>query len=221
MSETKIDLSKIAEEIKAKKSELHGVDTRANQPITNNRDAFLFDLMESFKTGNKQSPAVTKIKQVENKAVERSNQKTGRNERPVFGDSDYQQPQQQRQGGGRTVLMEDDDRENKMFQDFTKGNSKTLAQQMEEFQRGYNQPTQQPQQHNGMLNEEVLMNNLRNVVDKYLVENYGVLVEDSVKNVMLETYATSRIKQVIMENKDLIKPLVIEVIRELQQKSKK
>jgi hypothetical protein len=52
------------------------------------------------------------------------------------------------------------------------------------------------------------------------VENFGPIVEEAIKSTILELYAVERIKEVLTENKEIIKTVVYETIRELQAKSK-
>jgi hypothetical protein len=229
-----IDLKKLNEEIKARKTELHGVDERTNQPLTNKRDSFLSEFMRSYKTGV-ETKAIQTIKEVENKAIARTNQKFNRNEKPKFGSGNFSNnngstfgldiASNSNNSSGRIPLNEMDDdynpREEQLFAELKKHQSQgamTLAEQMKLYEmendsKFNKQKSQQP----SLLNED----SIKGVIDRYLVENYNLLVEDSIKNVMLETYAMSRIKDVIMENKGLIKSIVIEVIKEIQQKNKK
>ena len=67
----------------------------------------------------------------------------------------------------------------------------------------------------GTLNESV-----RKIVNNHLVENFGTVLEEAIKNTVIEMYAVERIKLVLNENKDLIKTVVYETIRELQKKKK-
>lgn len=55
------------------------------------------------------------------------------------------------------------------------------------------------------------------VVNEILSKNYGLLVEDTIKSTILEMYAIERINKVINDNKDMIKNLIREVIKEIQQ----
>jgi hypothetical protein len=57
-------------------------------------------------------------------------------------------------------------------------------------------------------------------VNNYLIENFGPVVEEAIKSTILEMYAVERIKEVLHENKDLVKTIVYDTIRELQAKSK-
>jgi len=70
------------------------------------------------------------------------------------------------------------------------------------------------------INEAALVENVKNVVNGYLSENLGVIFEEAIKGTIIEMYAVERIKEVLNENRDLVKSVVVETIREIQAKSK-
>ena len=67
-----------------------------------------------------------------------------------------------------------------------------------------------------VLNEEI-----KKGINTYLQENFNYIVEDAIKNTILELYTVERIKDVLIENDEIIKKMVINTIKELQNKSKK
>jgi hypothetical protein len=71
------------------------------------------------------------------------------------------------------------------------------------------------------LNEAALVENVQNVVKGYLTENLGPIFEEAIKNTVIEMYAVERIKEVLNENRDLIKSVVVETIKEIRDRSKK
>jgi hypothetical protein len=71
-----------------------------------------------------------------------------------------------------------------------------------------------------MLNEAYLTENVKKIVNNYLVENFGPVVEEAIKSTILEMYAVERIKEVLTENKEMVQKIVYDTIRELQAKSK-
>jgi hypothetical protein len=81
------------------------------------------------------------------------------------------------------------------------------------------QPVQQRPQMN--LNEGYLVENVKKIVDNYLIENFGPIVEEAIKSTILELYAAERIKEVLVENKEMVKAVVIETIREIKQANDK
>jgi D-arabinose 1-dehydrogenase-like Zn-dependent alcohol dehydrogenase len=115
------------------------------------------------------------------------------------------------------------EREEDLYRKFETSRKQTLAESLQGY---YNEtthqqyPQQHSQQHPPMLNEEHLMGAVKGTVDKYLTENFGLVVEEAIKSTILEMYAVERIKEVLNENRDLVKSLVYETIREIQQKNK-
>jgi hypothetical protein len=77
-----------------------------------------------------------------------------------------------------------------------------------------------PSQGQPMLNEAYLIERVQKVVNNYLSENLAPIFEDAIKNTIIEMYAVERIKEVLTENREMIKSLVYETIREIQAKSK-
>ena len=57
-------------------------------------------------------------------------------------------------------------------------------------------------------------------MENYLIENFGQIIEEAVKNVMIETYAAERIKEVLHGNKEMMKTVVYDTIKEIQNKKK-
>ena len=70
------------------------------------------------------------------------------------------------------------------------------------------------------LNEAALVENVKNVVNGYLSENLGTVFEEAIKGTIIEMYAVERIQEVLNENRDLIKTVVVETIKEIRDKSK-
>lgn len=118
----------------------------------------------------------------------------------------------------------------------------TLVESIEEFKKGMGNPNQlynakgQPVHPDGslinppavsygnngipMINEGYLTESVKRTVNNYLMENFGPIVEEAIKSTILEMYAVERIKEVITENREIIKTVVYETIRELQAKKK-
>jgi flagellar biosynthesis/type III secretory pathway protein FliH len=83
--------------------------------------------------------------------------------------------------------------------------------QMYQHQQKNGQPMQ-PQQGN-MLTEHV-----QNAVDGFMNEHFSGIVQEAMKNTIIEMYSVERVKKTLEENKDLIRNVVVEVIKELQQR---
>ena len=61
---------------------------------------------------------------------------------------------------------------------------------------------------------------MKKIVDSYLIDNFGPVVEEAIKGTILEIYATERIKEVLTENKEMMKTVIYEVIKEISDKNK-
>jgi hypothetical protein len=115
------------------------------------------------------------------------------------------------------------EREELMFRDLETSRKKTLAESIQQYVAVpvvgtpmSNRPANAPIS----LNEQYLIENVTKIVNNYLVENFGPILEEAIKGTILEMYAVERIKEVLHENKDMVKAVVIEVIKEIQAKSK-
>lgn len=211
----KLNLNKLKEEIDSRKKE-KSVDTSSineGNNTQNPKDVFLNGLLVSLNTG-KDTESTNLIKNVDNSTSLKLN------ESPKMKVSDNVNTQQkpipkQSQGG---MLPE---RDELMWSKFQNMNEQTLSEQLTQYSQlkqshvGHNQPQQQSQ-----LNEETLIKGVKGAVDKYLTENFGTVIEDTMKSVIIEMYAAEKIKEVLTENRNLIKSVVIETIREIQAKNK-
>lgn len=207
MAKESLNINKIKEEIDRRKS------GELNSP-PKGKKSFLTELRKSFETGV-QTESVNKIKQVANKASEFS--KTG--EKPPYTNISHHPTPTKRENYNEDYNQ----REEQLFKNFEATNKKTLAQALEEqigrktpsgdIQQYQNQPTNQ-------INEEFLLRKIDERLSNYLVENIGSIFNDSIKNVILEHFTKEKIKEVVLENNDIIRETVINVIRDLQKKKK-
>jgi hypothetical protein len=221
MPQKSVDLEKLKNEIKQRKTQSV---TEGRKP---GRDVFLSNLMGSLNTG-KPGPAVNKIKNVENDAILIENEKFNRKNKPIFRDTPVHS-QSNYDMGSSGSSQEDQERDELLFSKLQSvGKKRGLS---EEFDGLLNQHQRPQQQNTGMIDEQSMSGTLKRVVESYLNENYGAVLEESVKNVMLETYAQDTIrrvliedkeliKKVLIENKDIMRSLVIEVIRDIQNRKK-
>ena len=218
----KPDLNKLRTEIDNRKKERN----IASSPLGEStgtavapRDAFLYELLKSHDTGAETS-ATKLIKLVENQ-VSIKNKETVRhniNETEVVDRVPARIPIQ----SSKPVDMSPE-REEQMFNDLQAKNKQTLAESIAPFVNGgqkknFNQaggavPAAQ-------LNEGYLVENVKKIVDNYLIDNFGQVVEEAIKDTIIEMYAIERIKEVLTENKEMIKGVIIEVIKEISDKNK-
>jgi hypothetical protein len=113
------------------------------------------------------------------------------------------------------------ERDEQLWQDIEKNRKQTLAESMGKYiTPNANTPARQPQQQMN-LNEGYLVENVKKIVDNYLIENFGPVIEEAIKGTIIEIYAVERIKEVLQENREIVKSIVLETIREIQANSKK
>ena len=222
MAKNDLDVSKLREEIDRRKS---------NSLVKNEgfvpKDKFLSDLRKSLLTGTN-TESVDKIKIVANEASKRAGIASRREgldfdvkETPPFSNVGVAKPK-------RTIVTEheDEDREyllNRSHQN--KGGGSTLAEALEgQMKKEYPQYSQQRAgeiQHPQNINEQYLINKIDARVTDFLVENVGQIFTESMKSILLEQFSKEKLKEVLFENKDVLRKAVIEVIRDIQNKSKK
>lgn len=224
----KPDLNKLRTEIASRKNERTTTSTVVNGNVVNNvapRDKFLYELMQSYNTGL-QTEATKLIKLVENQVAVK-NKETVRhnvNETPIARES-ARMPIQPTNG---KVDMSPE-RDEQLFIDLQAKNKQTLAESIAPYVGGKqplypnNYPAAgmpagavPPQQ----LNEGYLVENVKKIVDNYLIDNFGPVVEEAIKGTILEMYAAERIKEVLTENKEMIRGVIFEVIKEISDKNK-
>jgi hypothetical protein len=209
----KPDLNKLKNEIDSRKRERNTTLTPNGENIAP-RDVFLNGLLESYKTG-RETTASALVKTVNNKAAAKSGEKNLQiTEAPV------QQPQQP-QGTPRRITDVDmsPERDELLWAEVERKKKMTLAEQIGDFRN--TPPVGAPMNNNvkqpSALNEVYLTENMKKYMDNYLVENLGPVFEEAIKGTIIEMYAAERIKEVLAENKDMIKELVKETIREIQK----
>jgi hypothetical protein len=118
------------------------------------------------------------------------------------------------------------ERDEQLFADLEKKRKQTLAESMGQYihapQVGAPMANMPPQTAGApvQLNEQYLAENVKKIVNGYLTESLGPIFEEAIKGTIIEMYAVERIKEVLHENKDLIRTVVIETIKEIQAKNK-
>jgi len=214
----KINLNKLKDEIDSRKRGKNIAPSSLGEQTTigvSPRDTFLYGLMESLKTG-KDNASTNLLKTVDNKVAE----KHGESARlPVNEVAAPPQP--------RKPIDMSPERDEQLFADLEKKRKQTLAESMSSYigapAVGAPMQNQPPQQAGApvQLNEQYLAENVKKIVNGYLTESLGPIFEEAIKGTIIEMYAIERIKEVLHENKDLIKTVVIETIKEIQAKNKK
>lgn len=208
-----VDLNKLKSEIDSRKKERGMVAESVQGGKLLPKDQFLNELVSSLQTG-KPTAASNLIKLVENKTAVKHGEVAKHNidELPIA-----QRPASRK-------LDEVDmspERDELLWAEMERRKKQTLY----ESTQNINQPVASiPNNANYgkpmNLNEQYLAESVKNIVNNHLVENLGPILEEAIKSTILEMYAVDRIKEVLHENKEMMKTLVYETIREIQAKSK-
>lgn len=235
MTNNKLNLNKIRDEIHKEKQSRITTSSQSGKNIGNGlapRDEFLHGLRESVDKGIA-TPSINLIKNVENKVSE----KNGDNFKYKINENLPIKPDNSRPKS--TQVDTSLERDEQLFADLEKKRKQTLAESIASFTGGQSNKqsgsvnfngteylTSPPKQEmsssqSSQINEELFIENIKNVVNNYLSENLSSVFEEAIKGTIIEMYAIERIQKVLNENRDLIKSMVIETIREIQAKNKK
>jgi hypothetical protein len=220
----KVNLSKLKEEIDTRKKQKNTVSSNLGESVGTGgapRDTFLHTLKESLLTG-RPTEATSLVKNITNKAAEK------KGDAPAHRVIESTQPTQS------NVEMSPE-RDEQLFRDLEAKKNATLAESIESFAgkksgvpnsptvnfNGQQFLTEVPKNGSGeqfTMNEEVLVNSVKKIVNSHLVENLSPVLEEAIQSTIIEMYAVERIKEVLHENRDLIKEVIYEVIRENKKK---
>jgi hypothetical protein len=240
----KIDLTKIKEEIATRKSSGNMAQSSFGETVGTGvtpRDSFLHGLMEAYNHG-KPTASSNLIKVVDNTVSANKGEQT-QMPTPTATVAPTANPHIQRP---QAPAQMSPDREEQMYKDFEKKNNGTLADSISAFQ-GKNTGNPAPQgthvnyagqqylttppvgtpmnegqvQMPMQLNEAALVESVQQIVNGHLAENLGPIFEEAIKGTVIEMFAVERIQEVLKENKDLIKEVVVETIKEIRDRSKK
>lgn len=221
----KINLNKLREEIDNRKKGKNIISSKLGESVYESaapRDGFLHGLIESLNTGRDTTSSVL-IKSVDNKVAEKKGEtaKLPINKQQVLTENNRSNSVVP---PVNNYIDTSQERDELLFAEFEKRKNKTLAESMGDFYPKQNNQTHIPQS-NGTgipmnINEAYLVENVKGIVNNYLIENFGPVVEEAIKSTILEMYAVERIKEVLHENKELIKTIVVETIREIQARNK-
>ena len=218
----KIILSKIKSEIESRKKEKNKIPSHLGESVSDGapRDQLLHGLLVSLDTG-RETASTRLIKTVDNKVADKNKES-----RKLSIREDVAPPRQE-----KPVDMSPE-RDEQMWRDINAKKDRTLAESIENFSSNEGIKPQQPyvdyagqkyltsQPEKRPMTEGYLIEDVQKIVTGYLTENLAPIFEEAIKNTIIEMYATERIKEVLDENKDLIKKMVYEVIREIREKKK-
>jgi len=234
----KVNLNKIKGEIESRKQEKYGTQSPLGEQVGTGitpRDSFLHGLLEAYKHG-KPTASSNLIKVVDNTVAS----KKGETVRAMPTPTATVAPTTHVPQGPPKMSPE---REEQMYRDFEIKKNATLAESISAFQGNKPAGAQPPTVNYGgtqylttppigspmnegqvqmpmQLNEAALTESVKDIVNTHLTENLGPIFEEAIKGTIIEMYAIERIQEVLHENRDLIKEVVVETIREIRDKSK-
>ena len=221
MAKNSVDLNILRKEIDVRKQERNSIASRLGEATVGTgiapRETFLHGLLTSLNTG-RDTASSNLIKLVENEAAK----KVGEAVRHKVTEAEIEKTPARIPAPARTTPVDmSPERDEQLWQDIEKNRKQTLAESMNKYiAPNTNAQTRQPQQQMN-LNEGYLVENVKKIVDNYLIENFGPVIEEAIKGTIIEMYAVERIKEVLQENREIIKSVVLETIREIQANSKK
>ena len=204
----KIDLNGLKNEIASQKS----TQVKTGQVFA--KDKFLNELMTSLNTG-KSTQTSESLKQITNasnnmQVITENGNEVRVKQRPNLNSVINETHGNGNNGNGNSMSPERDDQ---IFNAFANKSQRTIAESIGDLS-----PKQNNQQQYQQPNAPVANKAVESLIADYLGNNLGILLEDSIKSVILEMYSVERIKLVLNENRDMIKSIVAEVIKELYNK---
>ena len=219
----KPDLNKLRTEIDSRKRERNMTSSPLGESTGANiapRDAFLYELIRSHDTGV-ETPATDLIKLVENQVAIKNKETVRHNITETAAVVD-RVPARLPIPNNKSIEMSPE-RDEQLFVDLQAKNKQTLAESIAPYIAGGQKKNLNPT--GGAvpamnLNEGYLVENVKKIVDNYLIDNFGPVIEEAIKGTIIEMYAAERIKEVLTENKEMIRTVIFDVIKEISDKNK-
>jgi len=231
--DNKIDLNKIRDEIANEKQSKYANQSQLGESAgvgVAPRDTFLHGLQQSLLTGQ-ETPSTNLIKVVENATVEKhGGVPTHRVNEAAPAPAPTNIP---------TKVSMSPERDEKLFADLENKRKATLAESIAGFQgtpantpqapvvnfNGQQLLTSVPQgatvpQTGGQINENALIESVQHIVNSHLQNNLSNVFDEAIKSTIIEMYAVERVKEVLNENRDLIREVVIETFKDIQARNK-
>lgn len=227
----KVNLNKLKDEIDNRKRNKNTVSSALGEQVGTDvapRDVFLHGLVESLNTG-KETHSSSLVKTVDNRVSEKKGENTKLPINPAAPPQNVPTVSTINEGGMSP------ERDSQLYNDIDKRRGQTLAESMQSFTGNQNAVVPPTVNYNGQqmltsapvgtgvpagINEGALDESVRKIVNNHLIENFGPVLEEAIKNTVIEMYAVERIKEVLNENRDLIRTVVIDTIKEIQAKTK-
>jgi len=214
MAEKPIDLTKLKDEIHSRKNKKETIATNLGESNTATavpKDSFLNELVVSLQTGQK-SVATNVLKEVEHKAAIKAGEV-----RPDSGGGTVASELGKHAGASipTAPVAGSNERDHLLFEELERKKKEMLSGGAANLSVTPQSP--QAPQGGGVITEHKLYE----AVDEVIKDKFAHIVEHAMKDSIVEIYAVTRMKEVMDENRQLIKEVVIETIRELQAESKK
>lgn len=225
-----MDYEKIKEGIDKRKTQM-SVEQPTRQMSGGNKDHFLHELLESVNT-KRPTEAVKKLKTIDRAAENKRRANAGLPPKE-FNDNDYvpSAPERRKESYSEPRLSEEHlrERDDLFEQNLNKRqSSKSMTEELAQYagntgynnqhypQQGqYNYPQGQPQSPN------ILIEQATNITHQFMNENFAGIVHEAMKSTIVEEYKQERVNKALRENREIIKEIVIDIIKEIQSKSKK
>lgn len=217
----KIDINKLKSEIDSRKKEKLNVSERLGESNGSSRmpkNTFLNGLLKSLDSGRETS-ATQRLKLVENAVAVKNGEKARFNVSKTPIETPINVPSQNIQHHDVDDLSQE--RDYLMYENFNRKKSQTLSDSLANYSNNQQSATNENYQRPQMINESYLNETVENIVNRKLSEGLESVVETAMKNVIFNIYSGEKMKETLYENSDLIKKIVYETIRELQDKKKK
>lgn len=217
----KIDINKLKSEIDSRKKEKLNVSERLGESNGSGRipkNTFLNGLLKSLDSGRETS-ATQRLKLVENAVAVKNGEKARFNVSKTPIETPINVPSKNIQHHDVDDLSQE--RDYLMYENFNRKKSQTLSDSLANYSNNQQSVTNENYKKPQMINESYLNETVENIVNRKLSEGLESIVETAMKNVIFNIYSGEKMKETLHENSDLIKKIVYETIRELQDKKKK
>lgn len=230
-----MDYTKIKEGIDKRKSEM-GTEQPQRMATNGAKDSFLNELLESVHT-KQPKEAVKKVMAIDREAENKRRANNGLPPKEYPKEQEYvpKAPEGRRESYTEPRLSEEHlkERDDLFEQNLNrKNNGGGLSEALGQYggnNGGYNPPQGQqqypnynyPPQGQQPQNPNVLVEQATNITNQFLNENFAGIVHEAMKSTIVEEYKQERVNKALRENRDMIKDIVIDVIKEIQSKSKK
>lgn len=213
----KLDLNKLKSEIENEKQKKGDVTTPNSAP----KFVFLNGLLESLNTGRETQSTVL-LKHVDNTVSKKKGDEIVYKNIPEVAP-----PHLQQNNINRPINNIDlNDRDDKFYMDLDKKRQETLADSIEKYVQNnvfnngganlYNKQTSDYTTSNGVQ----LSDKMKELIIEFLGDNLVPIIEDTIKNVIIEMYTIERIKKSLNDNKEIIQKIVYDYLKEIKAKSK-